>query len=101
MVSLNLRGSEKQKHTRVIQKTLWPLWGQAFYLPALDATSVIECTVQDVDDPGPYQTLEFMGRTAVELQPFLDEQNRGKRLWYSLQDKKGKADNKRLSLIHI
>ena len=48
MVSLNLRGSDKQKHTRVIQKTLWPLWGQAFYIPALDATSVIECTVQDV-----------------------------------------------------
>ena len=52
MVSLNLRGSEKQKHTRVIQKTLWPLWGQAFYIPALDASSVVECTVQDVDDPG-------------------------------------------------
>ena len=25
MVSLNLRGSDKQKHTRVIQRTLWPL----------------------------------------------------------------------------
>ena len=44
---------------------------------------------------GPYQTLEFMGRTAVELQPFLNEQNRGKRLWYSLNDKKNKIDEKR------
>ena len=43
MVSLSLRG--KEKHTRVVQKTLWPLWGQAFYLPALDASSVVECTV--------------------------------------------------------
>ena len=52
MVSLNLTGSDKQKHTRVVQKTLWPLWGQAFYIPALDASSIIECTVKDVDDPG-------------------------------------------------
>ena len=82
----------------MVQKTLFPLWGQAFYLPALDSSSVVECTVTDVDDPGPYQTLEFMGRTSVELKPFLDEPKRGRRLWYSLKDKKNKEDRGILEL---
>lgn len=93
MVTLKLKGTDASKHTRVLQSR-FPLWGQAFYLPALEGGTV-DCVVEDVDDPGPYQTTTFLGTCAVPLTPCLDLPQRGSRSWYALCNSKNKAEDSR------
>lgn len=91
--------------TKVVKRSLAPVWSETFYLPVLEKDQVLRCELFDHDDvnvaaaaasglkvwqaPGKVlDAREFMGRAAVPLAPFIAEEGLEDERWFAL----GKAD---------
>ena len=94
-----VRVASEKRATRVIRKTLEPIWDQRFEIPSDASQDVLDTVQVRVDDWDMLSSNDFIGKAVIALHKYTDK--KAKRSWHPLLDAKGVRPSEPLGEVEV